>query len=340
MEQIRFGVLGAAAIAPSALIKPASDRDGVAVTAIAARDRTKATAFATKHAIPRVLAGYDELIGDADVDAVYIPLPNGLHGEWMLKAIEAGKHVLCEKPFTANADEARTVADAASGSGLVVMEAFHWRYHRMASRLIEIVQGGEIGALEHLDVQICFPLFDRHDIRYDLGLAGGALMDAGCYAVNMVRALSGDEPAVTTARARLMSPGVDRLMIGDLVFAGGATARITASMLSTHVLALRIRARGTRGELRAFNPLMPKLFGRIRLVRDGQRRIEHPPRTDTYGHQLDAFTAAVRTGRPFPSTPEDAVLNMAVIDALYRAAGLEVRQPTHPTHPTADRRPS
>jgi len=337
METIRFGVLGAAAIAPSALLKPASYRDGVTVTAIAARDRAKATEFASKHHVPRVLASYAELIDDPDIDAVYIPLPNGLHGEWMLRAIAAGKHVLCEKPFTANADEARIVADAAEASGLVVMEAFHWRYHRMASRLIEIVQDGEIGTLEHLEAQICFPLFDRHDIRYDLGLAGGALMDAGCYAVNMVRALSGDEPAVASARARLMAPGVDRLMIGELIFAGGATARITASMLSTHVLSLRIRARGTRGELRAFNPLMPKLFGRIRVDRAGQRRVEHPPRTDTYGHQLDAFTAAVRTGRPFPSTPADAVLNMTVVDALYRAAGLDVRRPTNPI---ADRRPA
>jgi len=328
MDQIRFGILGAAAIAPSALIKPARLRSGVTVSAIAARDVERASKFAAKHGIDRVLRNYDELINDPAIDAIYIPLPNGLHGEWMLRAIEAGKHVLCEKPFTANADEARLVAAAASSSDVVVMEAFHWRYHPMAGRLIEIVQG-EIGELEHIEASICFPLLNRQNIRYRLDLAGGALMDAGCYAVNIVRTLTGEEPDVVSAQARMMSTDVDRLMSGRLRFPSGATGRVTASMLSSHVLSLTVRARGTSGDVRAFNPLMPKLFGSIRIRRPGHREVERPPRTDTYGHQLDAFIAAVQDGRPFPSTADDAVRNMTVIDSLYRAAGLPLRQPTN-----------
>ena len=339
MDQIRFGILGAAAIAPNALIKPAHDRDSVTVTTVAARDEMRASTFAAKHRIDRVLHSYDDVIADSAIDAVYIPLPNGLHGEWTIRAIEAGKHVLCEKPFTANSDEARVVAAAAASSEVVVMEAFHWRYHRMASRLIEIVQGGEIGELEHIEAAICFPLPNRRDIRYNLGLAGGALMDAGCYAVNMVRALTGEEPEVVSARARMMSPDIDRAMTGLLRFPSGATGKVTASMLSRHVLSLRVRARGSGGEMRAFNPLMPKVMGSIHLRRHNQRRIEYPPRTDTYGHQLDAFVAAVRDSRTFPSTPEDAVRNMDVLDALYRASGLHPRQPTNGnagTPPSAD----
>ena len=328
MDQIRFGILGAAAIAPSALIKPAHLRAGVTVSAVAARDVVRATKFAAKHGIDRVVGSYGEMVDDPDIDAIYIPLPNGLHGEWMLRAIEAGKHVLCEKPFTANADEARIVAAAANKSGVIVMEAFHWRYHPMATRLIEIVQG-EIGELEHIEASICFPLLNRKNIRYRLDLAGGALMDAGCYAVNIVRALTGEEPDVVSAQARMMSTDVDRMMIGQLRFPSGATGRVTASMLSSHVLSLTVRARGTTGDVRAFNPLMPKLLGSIRIRRPGDRTVEHPPRTDTYGHQLDAFIGAVRDGRPFPSTADDAVRNMTVIDSIYRAAGLPLRQPTN-----------
>jgi predicted dehydrogenase len=335
MEKIRFGVLGAAKIAPAALIRPARSDPRVEVVAVAARDRERAEVFASKHRIPRVLSSYEELVADPDVDAVYIPLPNGMHGTWMLQAIEAGKHVLCEKPFTANAAEARLVAGAAAAApDVVVMEAFHWRYHRMAARLLEISTAGAtgpIGEVMHVEARICFPLVDRRDIRYRLDLAGGALMDAGCYAVNIVRTLAGAEPEVLGASALLMSPGVDRSFAGRLVFPGGVTGAVTASMLSRRLLSIKVLVRGTRGKLVAFNPLRPKAFGSITIKRDnGQRIVEYPPRTGTYGHQLAAFAAAVVDGRPFPSTAEDAVRNMAVIDALYEAAGLEVREPTGP----------
>src|SRR5205814_2875807 len=141
---------------------------------------------------------------------VYIPLPNGLHGRWTLAALAAGKHVLCEKPFTANAAEAAVVAEAAGSSGLVVMEAFHYRYHPLARRMQEIVAGGELGELRHVEAHLCFPLPRFSNIRYDFGLAGGALMDAGCYTVNLVRMLGGGEPEVVSARALLHGTTVDR----------------------------------------------------------------------------------------------------------------------------------
>ena len=157
---------------------------------MAARDATRARAFATKHAIPVVRDSYDALLADPDVDAVYNPLPNGLHALWTIRALEAGKHVLCEKPFTANAAEAEHVAATADRTGLVVMEAFHWRYHPLATRMLEIVNGGQLGRVRHIETWMCFPLFKRDDIRWQLDLAGGALMDAGCYAVHMLRTLA------------------------------------------------------------------------------------------------------------------------------------------------------
>ena len=218
-----MGCLGAAKIAPGALIRPARVLPGVEVRAVAARDRHRAEAFAAKNRVPVVYGSYDELLGDGDISAIYNPLPNGLHAEWTLRALAAGKHVLCEKPFTANAPEAERVAAAAAASGLVVMEAFHWRYHPLARRMVEIIQSGELGVLQRVEAAFCFPLPSRHDIRWQLSLAGGAMMDAGCYAVHMVRTMAGAEPAVTTATARLRSPGVDRYLRAEMEFPDGTT---------------------------------------------------------------------------------------------------------------------
>ena len=179
MPPLRIGVLGAARIAPAAIIRPAQHVADVEVVSVAARDPERAKAFAAKHSIPKVPRSYEELLADPDIDAVYNPLPNGLHGRWTLAAIAAGKPVLCEKPFTANADEARVVASAADSAGIVVMEAFHYRYHPLFTRVKELLDGGAIGPVVHIETWMCFPLPMRKDIRWQLGLAGGATMDAG-----------------------------------------------------------------------------------------------------------------------------------------------------------------
>ena len=138
---------------------------------------------------------YDGLLADPSLDAVYIPLPNGLHARWMLAALRAGKHVLCEKPFTSNAAQAREVEARPPGTGLVVMEAFHYRYHPLAQRMAELAHGGELGRIQRVETVMCFPLPRFSDIRYDFSLAGGALMDAGCYAVHALRLLAPGGPA-------------------------------------------------------------------------------------------------------------------------------------------------
>src|SRR5947209_15401088 len=223
MDRVRIGCLGAARIAPAALIKPARGNEEVEATGVAARDKERAAAFAAKHGIPTAHGSYEALLADPDVDAVYNPLPNGLYALWTIRALEAGKHVLCEKPFMANTAEAERVAAAAEGTGLVVTEAFHWRYHPLARRMLEVVQGGELGAVKHIETWMCFPLFKRGDIRWQLDLAGGALMDAGCYAVHMLRTLAGAEPEVVAAQAKVRAPGVDRVMRADVAFADGRT---------------------------------------------------------------------------------------------------------------------
>ena len=322
---LRIGCLGAARIAPAALVRPTRAVADAAFAAIAARDRTRAESFARRHGISRVLDSYDALVTDDGIDAVYIPLPNALHAEWATKALEAGKHVLCEKPLTSNAAEAEALAAVAERTGLVLMEAFHWRYHPLAHRLLEIVGSGELGEVRRLEASFCFPLPSRRDIRWQLDLAGGALMDAGCYAVHIVRTLAGAEPEVVSADARLRMPGVDRFVTADLRFADGRFARVSASMWSSRVLRLFATVEGDRGRLRVFNPIAPHMFHRLTVSTTEGRRREKVRGDSTYTYQLRAFVEAVRNGTTPLTPPSDSVANMRVIDAIYRAAGLQLR---------------
>jgi predicted dehydrogenase len=322
---IRIGVLGAARITPSALIKPARTVDGVTVAAVAARDRSRAEAFAAKWNVPRVLDDYAGIIEDPELDAVYIPLPNSLHASWTLRAIAAGKHVLCEKPFTSNAVEARRVADAADATNLVVMEAFHYRYHPLMRRVMGLISDGAIGTVRHVETELSFPLPVFGDIRYQLGLAGGALMDAGCYAVHCLRQLGPGEPTVVAARAKLRSPGVDRAMSVSFRFPDGATGQATCSMWSRRLLGISARVTGDAGSLTVFNFVAPQFFHRLRVRTARRRWSERVPGEPTYTCQLRAFAAAVRDGTSVLTPARDAVVTMGLIDDAYRAAGLRPR---------------
>ena len=325
---LRIGVLGAARIAPSALIKPAKDNADVVVAAVAARDGSRARAFAAKHGIARVHESYAALIADPDLDAVYNPLPNGLHGKWTRAAVAAGKHVLCEKPFTANAAEAREIADLGAKSDRVVMEAFHYRYHPLALRTEQIIASGELGKLERVEAALCFPLPKFSDIRYNYSLAGGAMMDAGCYAVHMARTFGGSTPEVVSAQAKLRDPRVDRAMTAELRFAEGHTGRVRCSMWSSRLLEITAHVVGERGEVRLFNPVTPQFFHRLSIRSSDGKRVERFPRRPSYAYQLDAFAGAVLRGEPVKTTPADAVENMTVIDAIYHTAGLPLRMPS------------
>ncbi|AYE95924.1 oxidoreductase [Mycobacterium paragordonae] len=325
---LRIGILGAARIAPRALIKPAKQNSAVVVAAVAARDMARAATFAADHGIARVHPSYRDLIADPEIDAVYNPLPNGLHGRWTRAALDAGKHVLCEKPFTANAAEAREISSLATQSDRVVMEAFHYRYHPLALRVEQIIASGELGTLRHVEAAMCFPLPKFGDIRYDYSLAGGATMDAGCYAVHMVRTFGGSTPEVVSAHAKLRDPRVDRAMTAELKFGDGHTGRIRTSMWSRDLLRMSATVTGTDGELRVLNPVVPQLFHRLTVRSADGRRVERFGRRPSYAYQLDAFVAAVTHREPVKTTPQDAVENMTVIDAIYRAAGLPLRQPS------------
>jgi len=322
---VRVGTLGAARITPTALIRPARQVPEVVVTAVAAREPARAREFADRHNIPVVHPTYEALIASPEIDAIYNPLPNGLHAPWTLRAIAAGKHVLCEKPFTSNEAEAAEVAEAASkAAGVVVMEAFHYRYHPLARRML--IAAGEIGELRHVEAALCFPLPRFSDIRYRFDLAGGATMDAGCYAINCIRMLGQGEPKVTAARAKLHGADVDRAMIADFRFPGGATGRIRASLWSAQPLRVSAKATGERGEMRVLNYLAPQAFSLLSIrTTEGRRWERVRGQGTTYTYQLRAFAGAVLRGEPVITSADDAVANMRQIDDVYRAAGLPPR---------------
>jgi predicted dehydrogenase len=251
-----------------------------------------------------------------------------LHGKWTRAALAAGKHVLCEKPFTANAAEAREIADLAAASDRVVMEAFHYRYHPLTLRAEQIIGSGELGKLQRVEAALCFPLPKFSDIRYNYSLAGGALMDAGCYAVHMARTFGGSTPEVVSAHAKLRDAQIDRATTAELRFAAGHSGQVRCSMWSSRLLEISARVVGERGELKLFNPVTPHFIHRLAVRSADGKRVERFPRRPSYAYQLDAFAAAVLRGEPVKTTPEDAVETMTVIDAIYRAAGLPLRQPS------------
>lgn len=322
---LRFGILGAARIAPMALVRPARRVPGATVAAVAARDPQRAAAFAKKHGVPRVHTTYDDLIADPEIDAIYNPLPNGLHAEWTLKAMAAGKHVLCEKPFTSNAAEAEQVADAVDASDRVVMEAFHYRYHPLAERMRSIAHDGSLGEITAVRTWLCFPLPKFSDIRYNWSLAGGASMDC-CYPVHALRQLGPGEPTVVSASAKRLRGGpVDRAMSAQFRFDNGATGRTEASMWSHRLLRISAHVDGTRGRLRVLNYVAPQMYNRLKVTIDGKTTRGRVKGEASYDMQLRAFIAAVRDGTPFPTTARDAVVTMKLIDDIYRAAGLPLR---------------
>jgi predicted dehydrogenase len=322
---LRIGILGAAAIAPTALLGPARQVDGVAVEAVAARDPARARAFAARHGIPRVHESYAALLEDPAIDAVYVPLPNSLHAAWSIRALHAGKPVLCEKPLASNADDAERMAAAAEETGIPLVEAFHWSFHPLAARTREILRSGEIGEVHRLEMEFCIPLLKPGDIRFRYDLAGGSAMDLGCYAIHWIRFHAEAEPEVVSARARLSSPALDRWIEAELRFPDGRTGHIVCSLAAFTRPRIRARGLGSRGELRVTNPIAPHLFHWLRVSGEGGRRRERVPGRPTYVHQLEAFAARARGGAPLHCEGRQGVANMAVIDAVYDAAGLPRR---------------
>ena len=324
---LRLGLLGAAAIAPRAIIKPVQVFDDVAIVSMAARDRERAEVFAARAGIPTVHDTYEQVVTDPNVDAVYNPLAISGHHEWTIKALNAGKHVLCEKPLAMNEAEAREMADCARENGLVCAEAFHYYYHPVARRMREIVQSGVLGEIRFADAHFQNLVEETPEqIRYRIELGGGSTMDLGCYPLHFLRHSFGAEPEVVSARAGIVHEHIDIELEAELLFPGGIPARIWSRMNTTAGWSSVVNVFGDRGRLKVVNPLVPHREQHlIELVTSWGTRREALSKRSTFEFQLQAFIDAIEGVRPMPTDAEDGVISMRVIDNVYRAAGMSPR---------------
>jgi xylose dehydrogenase (NAD/NADP) len=309
---VRWGVLSTARINVK-LLAGAALAPNVDVVAVGSRDRERGVAFAAQHGIARVHGSYEDLLADPEVEAVYIPLPNSLHVPWSVRALEAGKHVLCEKPLTRRAADAEAAFDAAERAGRLLMEAFMWRYHPQTEALVRLAR--EIAPLRIVRAAFGFTLSpeDRTNVRWQAELEGGALMDVGCYCVSALRLLGG-EPERVSGEAVLAPSGVDARFAGLLRLPGDVLGQIDCGL----DVPLRggIYVVGEGGTLIAEDPwhgVNPRLW------HDGE---EVPVEAvDPYARELEDFSAAIREGRPPRLGREDAVGQARALEALYAAAG-------------------
>ena len=325
---LRIGILGAARIAPRGIVKPANDLLGVEVVAVASRDLERARTFAAQHSIPIALGSYAELIARDDLDLVYVPLPPSAHLEWCTAALANGKHVLVEKPFANNAQDAAQMAAAARAAGRHLIEGFHYRFHPLFGTALAAVRGGAIGRIRHVEAIFNANLPDTPgELRYIEELGGGALMDLGCYCMHWIRTVTADEPTVVSARARCTTPGVDLAIEAELALTSGPTASLKCSMQPEDgVLFRRLRVIGDQGVLEMDNPVSPHAGASLSIESDAPSSPQLVSGGETTFHYQLRHVLEVIEGRAQPLTGgEDAVNNMRAIDAVYLAAGLRPR---------------
>jgi len=336
-DKLRWGILGTGNIARQFVAGLTTSRRGIAA-AVGSRQLQSAQAFAQIHQIPRAHGSYESLVADAQIDVVYISLPNSLHQDWTIRALSAGKHVLCEKPIGLNAAQAEEMFDAAEASGKSLMEAFMYRSHPQTLALVDAVASGEIGKLQLIRTSFCFHARKTAgNIRFVRPLGGGSLMDIGCYCISFARLFAGAEPTKIHAVATIHSSGVDDRAAGTLVFPSG--------ILSTFACGLSLEADnspypcGTEGYIEVPTPWKPTTGNsRFIVARGTPPKMDNPQSTpappprevreipvhqDLYGLEADDFDETVLDGRAARISPEDSIGNMRVLDEMRRQIGLE-----------------
>jgi len=288
---------------------------------MACRSEERAQSLAQEHEIPLACGTYEELLGDPQIEAVYIPLPNHLHSEWTLRAIGAGKHVLCEKPLALNANEAQVMVQAARDKGVFLMEAFMYRFHPRSRRIKALVDQGMIGDPRIIRAAFCFRHPDPTDVRFRPEMGGGALLDVGCYGVSLARWIFGAEPEMVQAIAEYGESGVDLTSVGLLRFPKGRMAVVEASFQSA--LQQTFSIMGTRGAIElphdAFIPWEKDAVFRLRGVDEEEGKVEVIPGVDEYQLMVEHFADAVLGNASLDFPPEESVNNMHVLDALAQA---------------------
>jgi len=330
-SRLNWGVVGTALIAKAHVIPALLDADRCNLLAIGSRSLAGAEDTADEFGIPRAYGSYDDLLADPDIDCIYLPLPNHLHAEWIVKAADAGKHVLCEKPLTLDAAEAEAVARHCAERDVMVMEAFMYRFHPAWTEVKRLLDGDAIGRVTDVAVWFSFRSTRPTDFRHDAAAGGGALYDVGCYAIDVSRMLLGDVPDQVTGIARIdPASGVDLTFTAILDY-GSASASFTCSMEQEPMH--RVVLHGTAGWMSIADPFnCPPHHETTVTIGTGGNHHPHAsslrsfaiPAANQYGLQATAMTDAILAGQPAPVPIAGSVANMRIIERLFAAAGLEL----------------
>jgi len=326
--KVRWGILGTANIAKSAFIPSVRKTDSGEIVAVGSRSAEKARAFAQEYGIPLAYDGYDAVLENPDVDAVYIPLPNTLHAEWIIRAARAGKHVFCEKPLTMTYDEAKKAVQACKDAGILLVEAFVYRFHRQTRRIRELLDAGEIGDVLHTDARFHYAFGGpADDIRLRPEVGGGALLDVGCYVLSWTRFVMGELPLAIVSTAVPDEPsGVDKTCVATLRFAHGRTANVSSGIRM--VGGQHAMIYGTRGQIEVSHPFHPSPVrdgdpGARVLLRRGQETLDVSVPSDKHPFYdaVEQVQRSILTGEPLPfSTMEDALDQALLMEACRLAA--------------------
>jgi xylose dehydrogenase (NAD/NADP) len=319
-RKLRVGVLGTANIGRGATIPALQHSYNNIVLAVASRDEEKARVFAEKQNIPRAYGSYAALLAEEDIEAVYIPLPNSLHREWTIKAAEAGKHILCEKPLALNAAECAEMDEAARQNGVRLMEAFMYRFHPQTEKVLKLIESGVIGEPKLIYSVFTFLLTNPANIRLRPDLGGGSLMDVGCYCVNVSRTVANAEPVEVQAYANWGKSGVDEEMAGTLRFANGLLAQFSCGLTLERRELYQVA--GREGHIDVPAAFLPGVKDTTVYEHHGRQGFKPHTQSgvDEYQLMVEHFADCVLNDRPFRYPPSEAAANMRVIEALYRSA--------------------
>ena len=323
-KSLRWGVLGTARIA-DALVKGIEDSPDNTLVAVASRDIETAREWAQARDVPYAFGSYEEMIASSFIDAVYIPLPNGLHKEWSIKAAQQGKHVLCEKPVTVSAQEVGEMIEASEKYGVKIMEAFMYRFHPQIGRVRKLVADGVIGETRIVRATFDFFLRRPHDVRWSKELGGGALLDVGSYCVNVTNLLVGMLPEAVTASAVWATTGVDMSLVGTLEYPNGVLGAIDCSFQVGSAMQQRLAISGTEGLISVARPFSRSPEEKTFIVvdkADNENAPEHieVEGADHYQLMVAHFTEAVLNDKALSYPLEESMANMRVLEALLDAA--------------------
>ena len=320
MVKIRWGVLSTAKIGRKAVTPALQASHNGMVVAVASRDVEGAKAYAKAFGISSYYGDYEALLNDPDIDAIYIPLPNSLHKPWTLKALEADKHVLCEKPLGLNAQECLDMHEAAQQNGRILMEAFMYRFHPRTERVLELLQSHSLGKLRLIRAGFTFTVTNPENIRLKPELGGGSLMDVGCYCVNVGRTLTGREPTHAQAFAVWSEEGVDTAMVGVLRFDGDVFVQFHCALDTARQEFVEVV--GEEGRITLESAFLPGTEdAAIQLFMRGlDREEENIPGEDEYQNMVEHFADCVLQGAEPRYGALEAAANLAAIEALYASA--------------------